>query len=389
MIDRSQEHRHEVAELYEDRRIPLATLARTAGNNLFETWASIVQNTGTRLYATNGNLAEMERAAKALSAAEDVVVEMSGLLTLCYLDLLDKLPQAFGRVIVARQTFDKLEAWLAELERQSPYMTMWKERDQYFRTEITKETIGRRREFLGQIRSFLVSHADVVPAVKALDVPDEQMQEYEELLGESACGSLFVASELKLPLHVDDMGLSLIASDQRWQVQGVSTPLLLMRMKSRGLISAAGYYAALKRLLLGNYSFMPVTSEALWWMCVDEGRKATTAMRRILLATIGPDCVEELALVVGVDLIRRVWLEVRDPEEKIKLVDLVIYALSAGRDTTRITSRLKEMLPGAFRYLPRALPRVFERIDAFDQAPVLEHPDSSQPSAREEPGGES
>ncbi len=94
--------------------------------------------------------------------------------------------------------------------------------------------ITRRRDFLGRIKSFVERHVETLPALKALDIPSEQLDRYEEALGVSAA-SVFVASELKLPLYMDDVGLSQFAASPEWQVQGFSTLAVLAKMKSRGL----------------------------------------------------------------------------------------------------------------------------------------------------------
>lgn len=230
----------------------------------------------------------------------------------------------------------------------------------------SEEMIAGRREFLGKIKSFVEQHTIVLPAVKALDVPGSQLEEYYEVLGESASASLFVASEMKLPLFLDDMVLNQIATDQRWQVQGVTTQLVLLRMKSRGLISLAEYYAALKKLILGNYAYILIDSHALWWMCRNEDMKATTGMQRILQRTLGPECVPAAALRVGAEFIYRVWLEVGDKQEKLQLIDYVLDTLKSGKEAAQVKEPLKEMLTAIFRFLPAALPQVFERIDTHN-----------------------
>jgi tetratricopeptide (TPR) repeat protein len=362
MLDQQAERGGKISSLYKERRMPLGALAGMMGRSLFEVWASLVSGE-MKLFATAGELSEIQRATTALAGTEDVVVEISAVLTLQYLGLLDKLPEAFRRVIVASPVLKTVERWLAEAEGQKPHMTVWKERDQHYRQDITEEVITRRRVFLGEIKSFLEQHAEAVPAVKELDTPSEQLEQYKEALGEMATASLFVASDLGLPLHVDDMALNLIASDQRWRVQGVPTQVVLLRFKSRGLISEAEYYAALKRLILGNYAHVWITSAALWWMCVDEGKKATEAMRLILRATLGPESVPEPAFAIGSQLIHRVWMEVGDREEKLKLVDLVVEVLALGRDGAAVGAALKEILPKLFRYLPSALPHLLKRVD--------------------------
>lgn len=369
MIDLQQERQRETAELYRQRRLPLATVARLRGANLFETWAALILSDDMRLHMTTGDPAEFQRSVAVVKVSDAVVVELSALLTLGYLGLLDKLPGAFGRIVAAQAVFDKLEQWLADLERQPPHMTLREEEGQYIRQEITEEIIARRRDFLGKIKSFLEGHAELVPALKALDMPSEELERYGDALGVSAA-SLYVASELSLPLYMDDVGLGQLASTPEWQVQSVSTLATLAKMKSRGLLSALEHCDALKALILANYVVVPASSQQLWWMCRSEGMKATPGMKRILsLMLRGPEWEEGSVLQVAAEFTYQMWLEVREREDKFQLLDSVIEALISGRDCGRIKSLLKDALPGPFVRLQSALPPIRARIDAFECPP--------------------
>lgn len=367
MLDRQEQRQQETAKMYLDRRLPLATLAQLKGKNLFETWASLVHSKDARLYVTTGEPSEVQRGTEILAASDAAVLELSALFTLRHLDLLDKIPLTFRRIVVAKVVFDKLNKWVAELESQTPYMTVRANQGQYFWQDITEEMITRRQNFLGEIKSFIEQHAEVLPAIKILDVPSEQLEQYEEVLGASAA-SLFVASHTKLPLYADDLGLNQFAAIPEWQVQGVSTPAVLARMKSRGLLSAIKHCDALKTLILANYHIISVNSQQLFWMCRSEGMKATPSMKRILkLMLQGPEWEDESILRVAADFTYRMWLESLEQDDKLRLVGCVVGALVSGRNDAKIRTRFKEVLEERFVYLLRALPLIYERVDSYKQ----------------------
>ncbi|MBA3321402.1 MAG: hypothetical protein H0T45_08120, partial [Pyrinomonadaceae bacterium] len=126
---------------------------------------------------------------------------------------------------------------------------------------------------------------------------------------------------------------------------------------------------ALKTLILANYVVVPVTSQHLWWMCQSEGKKATLRMKRILrLMLQGPEWEEGSVLQVAAEFTHRMWLEVREQEEKLQLLDFVTEALISGRDAARVKTLLKAKLSKIFVYLQRALPLIHARIDAFKES---------------------
>jgi hypothetical protein len=137
------------------------------------------------LYVTTGEPSEIQRGTELLAASDAVVMEMSAL-TLCHLDLLDNLPRTFHRIIVAKAVFDKLNMWVAELESQTPHMMVGAKQGQYFQQDISEEMIAHRRDLLNKIKLFAEQHAEALPAVKVLDVPSEQLEQYGKVLGMSA-----------------------------------------------------------------------------------------------------------------------------------------------------------------------------------------------------------
>jgi tetratricopeptide (TPR) repeat protein len=365
VIDQQQERQRETAELYLERRLPLAMVASLKGATLFETWAGLVNSNDLPLHMTTGNVAELNRSLEAVRINDAIVIEITALFTLNALDLLDQLPKIFRRIIVAQAVLDKLETWIVEAERRSPYMTIREESGQYLREEISEEMIARSKDFLNRIKLFVETYAELLPAVKALDTPPEQLKMYEEALGASAA-SVFVASEVNLPLYMDDVGLSQLAAGPEWEVLGVSTLAILWKMKSRGLLSAYAYCLALKRLILANYIVVSVNAQQLLWMCQSEGKKATLPMKHILHRSMqGPDWEEASALQVAAEFSYRMWLEVREPDDRFQLLDLVIKALLSGREPERIKTLFKSALSKSFLHLPDALPSICGHLDAF------------------------
>jgi tetratricopeptide (TPR) repeat protein len=365
MIDQQQARQRETAELYRERRLPLAMVASLKGANLFETWAALVNSSDLPLHMTTGDVAEFNRSLEAVRINNAIVVEITALFTLNALDLLDNLPKIFRRIIVAQAVLDKLEAWIVEAERRSPYMTIREESGQYIREEISEEMIASSKDFLSKIKSFVEGHAEPLPAVKALDIPTEQLETYEEALGVSAA-SVFVASELNLPLYMDDLGLSQFAAGPEWRVQGVSTLAVLWKMKSRGLLSAYDHCLALKRLILANYIVVNVNSQQLFWICQSEGKKATLSMKHILKRSLqGPEWEEASALLVAAEFSHRMWLEVRELDDRFQLFDLIIEAVVSGREPERVKTLFKSALSKSFVHLPSALPLIYGRLDAL------------------------
>jgi tetratricopeptide (TPR) repeat protein/predicted nucleic acid-binding protein len=368
MLDRQYQRNSQVLGLYKEKIPPLGTLARMLGRNLFEIWGGLTHSVGSRLHVSTGILERLAHEDETLKKANAIVLDLSALLTMNFLGLLDKLPLLFNRLIVSRPVIDELNEWLTpQIGESKPAMMVWKDERGYVREDITREMLESRRRFLEDIREFINNKASVVPVNKALDLSREQIDQYEEVLGAISTSSILVAHELNIPLYTDDLGLSMVANHE-WGVTCCSTQAILLRMKNRGLFSAVRYWEALRTLILGNYFYISVTGDALWWMCEQNQKKATAEIQHILKQTLqGPDCDLRSALPVGAQFIYRVWMDVFAMDDKLSLIDLVTGAIVTGRDRSQAKSALKAMVARRFGPYQSPLPMVFTRIDEYER----------------------
>lgn len=367
MLDRRAEHGREVMGLYAQRLLSMGAAARLFGKSLFELWGGFTTaERGVRVFVSVGNAEESTRESELVARSDAIVVEMTGLLTLGHLGLLPFLPRLFSRIIVAQSSLDELNEWIFELQATSkPSSIVWKEGDGYAYQEVTEEMYEHRLKFLERIRGFINLTAEIAPATAALDMSAEQLKRFEEVLGEGAIASILVAKEHGLPLYADDLGLRQVAASD-WQVSGLWTQTILQRMRRCGLISAVEYYEGLRLMILSNYSFVSVDFPALWWMFGYYGKKSTSEVARILAVLAGPECEAESAVMIGAELIRRVWLEVTEESEMFKLIDDIVGALVRGRNVESVKSILAAAVHSRFSYNRTPLARILPRIEAFD-----------------------
>lgn len=368
MLDRQYQRNSQVLGLYKEKILPLGALARMLGKNLYEIWGGLTHSAGARLHVSTGTPERLTHEDETLKKANAIVLDLSAMLTMNLLGLLDKLPLLFDCLIVPRPVIDELNEWLMpQVGESKPTMRVWKDEQGYMREDITIEMLESRRRFLEGILEFINNNATVVPVNKALDLPREQIDQYEDVLGAVSASSIFVTHELNIPLYTDDLGLSRVAGHE-WGVTGCSTQSVLLRMKNRGLFSAIRYWKALRTLILCNYSYISVTADALWWMCEQSQKKATDEIRRILKQTLqGPECDSRSALLVGARLIYRVWLEVSEMDDKMSLIDLVTDVIIIGRDRLQMKSELKTMVAWVFGHYQSPLPVIFTRIDEYER----------------------
>src|SRR5207249_1645075 len=198
--------------------------------------------------------------------AQELLADLTSLLTFKYIGLLDRLAVGFRRIIVPQAVLDEInETLTSQFVGPNPTMTLWKEGDQYFRQETTAEALEEGQKFLKRIRSFIESSAEIASASAMLDFEKIKFDEVKDILGRDAIAAVLVARERKLLLFSDDLGLRSLARND-WQVEGAWSQTILVSLRDRGIISKDEYREAIRRLALGNYYFLSINGDDLMWV---------------------------------------------------------------------------------------------------------------------------
>jgi transcription elongation GreA/GreB family factor/predicted nucleic acid-binding protein len=364
MLDWSAERGVQVLGLYRENRFPLSAIARLLNHTLIEMWAGLIESKNTLIYASTGHDIDDVRESEMMNHTDTIVLDLSALLTICHLNLLDALKKRFQRILVAQAVLDEVNEQFSK-ERLSGKQsnTIWKEGEHYAYQEITEEHRSRRQSFLELLRNFIETTAEVVPAMGALDIPKKEYEHLESLLGDGPIASILAANERNALLYADDLGLRQMAA-QDWQVHGVWTQTVLESMRKRGILSLAEYYDALRKLIIAGYNFVRIDVRGLLWILRHNQMKASPEMKRVLTILSGPNCDEMSAIIVSAEFTYFMWLQVPIYEEKIQLLEYILNAILTGRVSTYIIPMFKAALQAKFATFPKPLQAIFEQIDS-------------------------
>jgi len=372
LLDARQKRIFEVMRLYRDGRITLGAFAGMVGSDLTELWAGMISRPDGIVMAATGTVEDIRRDAKHVGNAKELVFDLTALLTLAYLGLLERVAAAMERVIVPQAVLDDLNEKLAnDFVGPRPSMTVWKEGDRYLRHETTPEALERGRQFLRGIRSFIETHAELAPAEGVLEFDQTKIKELQQILGRSATAAILVARSRGTLLYSDDLGLRAVARND-WQVEGCWTQAILARLHESSAISEDEYHEAVVKLAIGNYHFVSINSGDLLWVLRRDDLKASHTVAHMLGLLGGPECSEETAVPIVADCIRAVWLENILFDEKLAILDLAMACLTKGRMVGGIVERLKAALRTRFALFPLAIPVIFRSIDLWASQRLLE-----------------
>jgi len=363
-LDARQHRGAQVLSLYRDKHLTLGAFARLVGSPLIDVWAGLVNRAEGVILASTG-AAEEQQETTLLLGAKEIVLDLTSILTLAYLGLLENVSRRFKTLVVPQALMDEIDDTMARnFFYPHPVLSVWKENETYFRTEITPEDYERGRKFLEGIRKFVQTQCTLTPTRTALDIGKNQLEQMQDLLGKDAIAAILVAKETNLLLYSDDLGLRLVARND-WQVSGFWTQTLLLDLREKGLLGVEQYREAVQKLLLANYRFVSIDGAGLLWIVKANNFLSTPAVYRIFESLHGPECTEESAVLVLADLVKRIWLEPLLYEQKLLLLELVLNTLTTGRNLERILNRFKITLNGQFALIPQVLRPISQSIELW------------------------
>ncbi|HEX7125733.1 MAG TPA: tetratricopeptide repeat protein [Thermodesulfobacteriota bacterium] len=358
-------------KLHRTGQFPLGAVAKATHSSLIDTWMGLISMPEARLVASGGIAEELAKERELLATARTIVVDLTALLGIHYLNLLPLLPKLVERLLVPQAVIDALtEAIVEDDMLPPPAGTLARIGDRYVHEEISPEAWTRRRTVPETILQFISSSAQVVPVSAALTLGKARLEEFEQVLGKASAAAALVASEHGAPLYADDLALRRVAQAE-WGVDGLWTQTVLQAMRDRGLLEAKGYRDAIRKLVGGNYHFLSVDAETLLGMLLDGEMNVDRKTARVFDLLQGPECDEDRAVVILASLIRTVWLEQALYHQKLAVLDLVLTVLTTGRLVSRVLRKLRAALRPRLALLPLAEHTIFRSIELWEQQRAL------------------
>jgi hypothetical protein len=370
-IDAHHRQTTQIQTLYTRERWPLGTIASLAGCSLFDVWAGMVNQRDVRVFVAGGGREERRQEGAVLARTNEVVLDLTALLTLWHLGLHERVAQRFKKVFVAQAVLDDLNKELTwHYLHGKPSMVVGKEGDRYVYHKVSSETLSQRQHFFENLRHFIESTTEVVPAPYALEIEREHFENMKDIFSAGASASVLAAKGRGIPLYADDWGLRQIAKND-WQVEGIWSQTILAEMREGGYLADDEYHEAVRWLVSANYDFVTLDHKDLFWILQQNAMQMNEEVTHMFARLQGPECDEASAILVLADLIKTVWLEPLTDDQKWLILDLALRTLTAGRVSQRVITKLAPILKNKFIFLPLHWSVVLRDMNLWCQQKLL------------------
>ena len=371
-IDARHEFAQQVTTLYRTKPATLGVLGSLLGCSTIDVWVGLVGMEETRFIVAEGNAGEVQEAAALLSSQEQLVVDLTSILTLAHLGLLERLKDRFERVTCPQSLLDTLMEYVeVNYKGATPTGTLAKRGTSYIHVEHSPEDLEKARKHLEGILDFLHHKAVVEPVREALELDPDKLRELGDLIGQDSLDSMLLAKQFSALLFSDDLRLRQLAKGEHG-VDSVWTQPLLSDLRTRGQLTEDEYRRALTHLLLSDYVFISVSAEDLVHTLRAEAFTRSPRSERVLARALGSETSLTSAVTAAAGVIKVVWLENLLYARKTVILDLVLESLTMVRvSRRRVLEELVRALQASLNLLPVTFAEVVQNIDAWAQAHAL------------------
>ena len=360
IVDQRDKYVREVEQLYREGIIPLVTFASHVGKFPFEVWFACTQHGFTRIQFRTGISEDMNRAAALLEGADSIVLDMVGLFTVHELGLIDLLRERFERVALPQVVFDNLQNLGFEARTLGQKSGFFGKADDGSYT-MSDVPVGWWTLWQERVEAVL-AFARTLELVPSYGLLDGENVELVPTLTPAGAGSIWFGGEDgdHVPLLVsDDLALSKIAA--AFGVNAVNTQDLLLDSYRSGALGEVEYTTFVERLAAMHYWYVRVRSGDIIGSFEKNGYATTVGTRAMFRTLEGPECDEDAAINVMVDVVMGL-LPRTVPGQFDIILALVLSTLQKGRETSPVLLKFERAVQADARLSIGARRRILESI---------------------------
>lgn len=265
MLDKDRDRHDKVVEIYNTGKVGLAMLSSMLGRNMVDTWGYAIKNKDIGIRSSTGNIAERKMANELLRNNDvPLALDLTAILTLHGLDSATLVSEQYGKLLIPQSTVDHLKEVVSYREgiESEGFTTLAHEDGEYVRTEVSQEMIKNNLTYLKSILRWLYDKCTILPCTEALSLESSKKSLLYKALGKPSSETVLLAKQEKALLYADDSWLRSLAKNE-FGVEGVWTQAVLEKLVANNTLSKVDYEKKILKLLLSNYSFLPVSGDTL------------------------------------------------------------------------------------------------------------------------------
>jgi tetratricopeptide (TPR) repeat protein len=332
----------QMLDSYKQGQFTIGQLSSSIGHNRLDTFLGLLADENDGPYASLGFPADQQYQKNALRSANEITIDLTALLTLSYLDMLDLLPKRFSKLFIPHHLLDELNQILIDRKFQlkKGYSTVGYNGTNFFFIEVPKDEIENRIKQLLDLKTFIQNNCTVT------SISPKYLDQIAQILnggrdnGLISMANIIIADQTQTPIFADDVHLRAIA---QVKVPGFWSQIFLEDLKLRRIISPELYADACIKLRLAGYRYTSVNLETIS-LTLGKYNYQTNRYTLAVINALRPDTTENTAIGFATLVIADLWSSPTPIDLKFNMLDNFLRALTAGRDSDLVLIKLMEAL---------------------------------------------
>ena len=366
-VDQRYKFAREVERLYRQKQLPFASFASILGRSLLEAWHACTVGKVNYVNFGFGTDDETETSSKTLRTTSCLCLDLTALLTVRELGLVEYLQRRFQTVAVPQHVIDELQETHANTVMGPISGHMGKAEDgRYTFTELTDAEWIEWQETVSSVLEFAESF-ERTPSYRILEAED--VEQLADVLTWAGVGAVYAAEDdtnCQSVLVSDDLGLAAIA--RSLGRNAVNTQAIVKELRHSQVITDKQYSVWIERMVMLNYRFVRLDPEDIVRRLEANGYITTDGTRSMIKTLEGPDCSEESAVSVGAGVIQEIAGRATARQTGL-ILSTILATLSQGREKSNVLQKFKREIMLRFDLVPYRRDQILGTVDTYMNLP--------------------
>ena len=326
---RAAPQRAKLENAYSARRLSIGRLADRVDAPLVSVFNHKLVSAGCRIHAFSGTDDEASAECEALSVTNSAVLDLTALLTLARVNLLESLTRVFETIFVAQFVIDQLliaQDQIFALRRDGVVCRAMPTADGV--VPLDWDDFDQEYRILKRALDFVKASTRVVGCPELLAMPLRSIVSEMRLFGRVTFSSFSVANARGASLIVDDV-VSRRAATERG-VRSASSRAVVEVLSRRGLLACDAYLDAMLSFAELNVGFLSVSVEDLFRLLSRSGDDGTSFVQ-LASQLAGPEADLWSVVTVAAGLLVKVWTSEIPFDIKVRATITTLIASTFGR----------------------------------------------------------
>lgn len=347
ILKKTSDAAEESLQIFQEMNLSVVLLAGMTNKEIYETWNTVTYREGITVWIDRKGTAEIENLT--FSNSTEIIIDISTLLTIERLDLLDDLNRTGGQFWVSQRQMSNILITLHEYQRVSEegLKTIGMNNNQLHLHETTSEQLQNVIHSIQRIVDWIKSHA------KLFGSP---MSEYfDDNIPELCRDELNFSIERKIPILVDGYIVRVLLK-QPHGVSSFNTMEFIAYLKKENFISEEEFIEKYLLLYHMGYKLIPFYKDAFFFSLKNMIYELDYKNRMLCTFFSDSNYKVEYRILCAAELIAKIWSEQETVGNKEFLTDMICNALGKGENKSKIIKYLQVLLPRYFN--PILLPQL-------------------------------